>query len=378
MSEIDTEKDEELGTPVTNEEVEDLAADEVLSSQDIVPETYGIIAYGADFDVTSLVKRIQSGDIVVPEFQRGFVWPYRQAARFIESLLLGLPVPGIFLWRDPRTERLVVIDGLQRLKTLEAFYEGVIRGKEFTLPEHTSPYQKVHPRFQERTYRSLDEEDRRRLDNSIIHATIVNQERPPGDYSSLYYLFERINTEGTPLQAQEIRAAIYPGPFIELLRELNSDPEWRDIYGPESPRLKDQELILRFFALYYSLDTYARPMKEFLNTYLRNNQELENQSASELRALLDNTIAVIHSAIGKRAFRLAASLNAAIYDAVMVGTAKRLANDRPIGDEAAFRRSYEELLRNTEFLDAVTRATADAESVRKRIEFATAAFADVA
>jgi len=142
--------------------------------------------------------------------------------------------------------------------------------------------------------------------------------------------------------------------------------------------MKDEELILRFLALYYSLETYARPMKEFLNAHLRHNQDLENQSASELSALFDNTVAVVHKALGGRAFRLGASLNAAIYDAVMVGAARRLANDRAITDDTAFKRSYEGLLKNDEFLDAVTRATADAESVRRRIEIATAAFADVA
>lgn len=360
--------------PVVPEPVVDEAADETGTAEDIVPETYGIVAYGADFDVTSLVKRIQTGDIEVPRFERGFVWPHRQCARFIESLLLGLPVPGIFLWRQPKTEKLVVIDGLQRLRSLQTFYEGIIRGREFTLPEHTSKYQQVHPRFQGRSYKTLEEEDRRRLDNSIIHATIVQQEKPPEDASSIYYLFERINTEGVPLQAQEIRAAIYPGPFIDLLAELNNFSKWREIYGPASARMKDQELILRFFALYYSLDTYARPMKEFLNKYLRLNRELDKQSGDELRTLFENTISLVREATGERAFRLAASVNAAVYDAVMVGTAMRRSSGT-IEDSQAYLTAYNQLLETEEFLESVTRATADAESVKKRIDLATQAFA---
>jgi hypothetical protein len=80
---------------------------------DVLPIPYSIVAYGADFDVTSLVKRLEKGDIEIPNFQRGFVWNHRQASRFIESLLIGFPVPGIFLWRNPETERLVVVDGQQ-------------------------------------------------------------------------------------------------------------------------------------------------------------------------------------------------------------------------------------------------------------------------
>src|SRR6266567_1004020 len=177
---------------------------------EVLPQ-YTIISYGVDFDVSGLVQRLETFDIEIPSFQREFVWSFRQAARFIESLLLGFPVPGIFLWREPSTERLVVVDGQQRLRSLQSFYRGVIRGREFVLPTRTSRYQAVPHAFQGKEYRTLEDEDRRRLDNSIIHATVVVQERPPEDDSSIYYLFERINTEGTALTAQEIRAAIYRG-----------------------------------------------------------------------------------------------------------------------------------------------------------------------
>ena len=85
---------------------------------------YRITSYGVDFDVEGLVRRINGGDIFVPDFQRGFVWNFKQASQFIESLLLGLPVPGIFLTMEPATEKLMVIDGQQRLKTLQYFYSG--------------------------------------------------------------------------------------------------------------------------------------------------------------------------------------------------------------------------------------------------------------
>jgi hypothetical protein len=75
-----------------------------------IPFTYSITSYGTDFDVEGLVRRIERGDIYVPSFQRRFVWPLSQASRFIESLLLGLPVPGIFLSRD-NEGRLLVLDG---------------------------------------------------------------------------------------------------------------------------------------------------------------------------------------------------------------------------------------------------------------------------
>lgn len=367
---MNDQPDVDLRTDVA---IDDEAADD--TSLDVLP-TYTILSYGVDFDVTSLVKRMENEDIDFPNFQRGFIWESRRCARFIESLLLGFPVPGIFLWRNPRTERLSVVDGQQRLRTLKAYYAGVLRGREFSLPERTAPYQVVHPRFQKKTYRTLEEEDRRRLDNSIIHATIVNQESPPEDDTSIFYLFERINTEGTPLQPQEIRSAIYQGDFVNLLGRLNGVQAWREIFGPESRRLKDQELIVRFFALFHSADTYQRPMKEFLNRYFRDNRDLAEQSAEELTTLFGNSIETIHAGIGPRAFRPERVLNAAVYDAIMVGVAHRI-RQKPIEDLAALKRQYDTLLGSSEFVAAHTRATADRENVHKRLDLATTAFADV-
>ncbi|TAK60426.1 MAG: DUF262 domain-containing protein, partial [Dehalococcoidia bacterium] len=338
-------EDEQLDTPSDEPvEVEDVAERDPL---DVLPD-YTMVSYGADYDVGGLVKRVQEEEIIVPRFQRGFIWTHRQASRFIESLLMGLPVPGIFLWRDPQTERFTVVDGQQRLRTLQYFQEGEIRGKVFSLPEQTSPYQKVHPRFQKRTYRTLDPEDRRRLDNTIIHATIVNQEKPPSDDSSIFYLFERLNTEGTPLQPQEIRSAIFQGEFIELLATLNDLKRWRDVYGPPSPRMKDRELIARFFALYYDAATYARPMKEFLNQFFARNKSLKVHSSTELTELFEATITAVATHIGGRAFRPVKALNAAVFDAVMVGVAKRLQRE-PIREPTGLTAVYGDLMDSDEF-----------------------------
>jgi uncharacterized protein with ParB-like and HNH nuclease domain len=94
---------------------------------------YSITSYGADYTLDSLVKRIQDGSIYVPSFQRAYVWKIKDASRFIESLLLGLPVPGIFLSKE-QDKKLLVIDGLQRLRTLQYFYEGIFYPTKKSLP----------------------------------------------------------------------------------------------------------------------------------------------------------------------------------------------------------------------------------------------------
>ncbi len=124
----------------TGSDVPDIAQEEGVDDGSIAedaevgyPVRYVISSYGADYPVDSLVKRISKHDIYVPVFQRGFVWSHVQASRFVESLLLGLPVPGIFLFKESDTQKLVVVDGQQRLRTLQMYYEGIIRGREFAL-----------------------------------------------------------------------------------------------------------------------------------------------------------------------------------------------------------------------------------------------------
>lgn len=349
-----------------DEEVED-ASDEGNGRG--VPTPYEIAAYGADYPVDGLARRMRDGDIAIPAFQRGFVWTNQQVHRFIESLLLGLPVPGIFVYKDVGTRQLVVIDGQQRLRSVAAFYEGVLRGREFTL-------RGVHPAFEGRSYRNLEQADQRRLNDSIIPTTVVQQLEPAGDDSSVYHLFERLNTGGTRLTPQEIRAALYQGPFIDLLGELNEDPSWREIFGPPSGRLKDQELILRFFALNQGVDDYERPMKEFLNKYARRNRHLDSIIAGELASVFTTTTRVVREHLGRRPFRPESALNVAVFDAAMVGIARRLsAGSIESGED--LRQEYETLLGNSDFQRAYERATADEESVKTRIRLATEGFGGV-
>jgi hypothetical protein len=355
---------------VEKSEVVDIDPD---SADEELEFIYSITSYGADYPVDGLVKRIESGDIAVPAFQRQFIWPRPRIERFIESLLLGLPVPGIFLALEPESNRLLVIDGQQRLRTLAAFYKGVLRGQEFKLSKG------VQSQFVGRTYETLEAEERRRLDDSIIHATVIRQDEPSNDQSSVYFIFERLNTGGTLLQPQEIRAAIFQGPFNALLHELNEIDAWRSVFGAPSLRMKDQELILRFFAFFFAASQYKRPMKEFLNDFMGGHRKLEDLRPPELRERFDETVSAL-SAPGavepRRLFRPGTQINAAVFDAVMVGMARRLESG-PIRAPGAILAAYEGLLGLDDFKAAYSRATADEASVEARLRLATEAFSVV-
>lgn len=341
------------------------------SIEEIMPFQYSITSYGADYPVDGLVKRMKEGDIYVPSFQRRFVWPLKTASRFIESLLLGLPVPGIFLSRDEDTKKLVIIDGQQRLQTLLYFYDGVFHdtGREFSLYQCESQYEGVK-------YKSLTEEDRRRLNDSIIHATIIRQDEPSDDYSSIFHIFERLNTASTQLTNQEIRNALYHGEFNEFIIELNNTPHWRALWGKPSNRFRDRELILRFFALYFNGEQYKPTMKSFLNRFMGSNRHCQIQTEGQMSQIFINTTAKIHDYLGSDVFKPKGTLVAAICDAIMIGVAKRLEIGE-IEGKKAMKKNYKELLGDQSFIDASSTHTTDELNVRTRINLAIQAFRNV-
>jgi hypothetical protein len=339
------------------------------TEQETIPFRYAITSYGADYPVDSLITRLDRDVLFVPFFQRKFVWTLKQASRFIESLLLGLPVPGVFLARDEPSAKLFIIDGQQRLRSLQYFYDGVFLGKEFAL-------RGVQKRYEGKTYKSLEKEDLIRLNDSIIHATIVRQDEPSDDQSSVYHIFERLNTGGTLLRPQEIRACIFHGPFNDLLSDLNDTQAWRNVFGPPNKRLKDQELILRFLALKFSEQGYSRPMKEFLNKFMGANRYLKRIPPNKLKKAFSATIEVIDSVLSNQAFRPERALNAAVFDSVMVGLSSRLARGK-IKRLNSFKRAYEKLLSDSEYLASVRTSTSDETLLQRRIDKATSAFSGV-
>lgn len=342
---------------------------------EIIPFKYSITSYGADYPVDGLVKRLENGSIYIPSLQRRYVWKLEQASRFIESLLLGLPVPGIFLSKEQETHKLLVIDGQQRLRTLQHFYTGFFpdndKQKHFTL-------KKVQPQFEGLSYKTLTDEDRRRLDDSIIHATIVNQDEPSEDDSSIYHIFQRLNTGGTRLESQEIRSSIYHGEFNDLLKELNQNTAWRSIYGRNDKNLRDEELILRFLALYFKEDEYKKPMKEFLNNFMGKNRHLRYYSGEQIRNVFEMTIEKIYQCIEDKAFKPKKVLNASVFDAVMVGVARRLEKSN-INNCEQLKLKYNSLLENPDFREVTvdTARTSEEENIKNRIRIATNTFAEV-
>jgi hypothetical protein len=328
---------------------------------------FEITTYPADYPLEVLNQKLVNGEIEVPRFQRGFVWDLPRASLLIDSFMMGLPVPQIFLYTDD-DQKLLVIDGQQRLKTVAYFFEGLWKPKAdgsrdvFRLRginEHSPWFNK--------TYAELSDTLKRRFKLKVLRAVVVKQLNPAND-TSVYYIFERLNTGGEPLRGQEIRNSVYHGRLNDLLVEdLNVYPSWRSIVGRALPdyRMKDIELILRYMALYHLSHEYRTPMKDFLSAFMRRQRNPNSAFLSQETDRFKSTCDQVVRDLGPRAFSPRGPLNTSIFDAVFVTIARHPTEHPP---EIAAR--YKRLLDNKEF-DALTHFGTTSESaVRTRLRLA--------
>lgn len=331
-----------------------------------------------DFDVAGLVSRLQRESMLIPQFggtdgrittagfQRGFVWTKAQMDRFIESLLLGYPVPGIFLIRQT-DNRMLVLDGQQRLVTLRHFYDGLHNGKEFTLNN-------VGDEFAGLSYKTLDENLKFKLDDSFLQGTIVIADGSAEVDDAIYQIFERLNSGGTQLTPHEIRVALYAGPLIDHLETLNQDAAWRELYGKKSVRIRDQELIMRILALYLGAHDYTKPLKGFLNKFAAEHRSV-TAPVVQAGKLFVEASAYLARNVGPEALRRPGgnTPNVAQSEAILVG-AMRAINAGNMAKDLAHRVAVLKL--DPKFVSATTRFTADKDSTHSRLELATAALSE--
>lgn len=347
--------------------------------------------FGADFDVAGLVRRLNDEDILIPRFdpdesedlsiegfQRQRVWTPPRAERFIESLLLGWPVPSIFLVVEP-DGRYLVLDGQQRLTTLQSFYSGSYPdGKPFVLND-------VADHLRSATYETLSKESRRRLNNTFIQAVVIEPAGEDGR-DSVYRLFGRLNSGGVSLTTQEIRVALYRGPMVDFVRELNHDENWRKLFGAAHKKLKDHEFILRSLAMakvlsemnehwdndQFRLSAYKPPMAQFLNNYLEKQSNFNELDDVATAAAFSASCELLVSALGADGLKFAGRLNAAHIDALL-GTLifANLSGWRLTTEQLTS--AIDSLRQNQQYIEFVSKSTSHRDSVYGRLQLASRA-----
>lgn len=325
---------------------------------------YDIASYPADYTLGVIETMWHDGEIVVPTFQRKFVWTIRQSSLLIESLLMGLPVPQAFFYVDPAGKNMV-IDGLQRIKSIVAFFSGEFGEKGIhakVVPFKLTGLSSKSP-YAGRTYGELDDVDKRRLKYSVLRVINVRQLGPRDDDTSAYHIFERLNTGGTPLTVQEIRHCVYHGSFVDSLIKLNESAAWRSIIGKEEfdKHQKDVELVLRVFAIFSRADVYEKPMKEFLNKTMAANVKADSEDAKKFNSIFSDLVGQFVDAVGPKPFHIKGRLNASALDSVL-GVLLRLGC---VPENISQR--YANLLEDRDFTGTLSVSTSDSAIVKQRI-----------
>ncbi len=359
---------------ITESPVEQLESE--TEDSDSTSAAYEIITIPADYTVEGLLTKWKKQQLLIPGFQRKFVWTQKQASRLIESFLIGLPVPSLFLYTDPDTGAQQVIDGQQRLTSLVQFFDGEFRNSSMNKSKlfrltglgEGSIYENCTIKDLEDRHQSMFA----RLNDSVMRAFVIKQLNP-ADSTSIYHIFERLNTGGTTLFGQEIRNCVYHGPLNDFICTLNERPGWRRIIGKDSPdgRMRDVEMILRFVSLYFFQADYRKPMKDFLSSSMRKKRNISPSDMDVLGRVFDQTCEVLLRELGTRPFHRKSGMNPAVFDAVFTTIALQLDNlPRNIQSR------YAALIEDPAFSSNASFRTTDPDAVKKRFELAKSALID--
>ena len=359
-------------------------------------QPYEILSYPADFTLEVLVEKWNQTEIKAPRLQRKYLWTIERASKLIESFLLGLPVPPIFVYKD-EDEKLLIVDGHQRLRSIVYFFSGWFGEPDdqdrepfkLTGLHERSPFIGADRDHLEKT----DQKSFNRLKNSVLRAFIMKQLHPKDD-TSILEIFGRLNTGGVTLQGQEIRNCIYEGEFNERLKEMNKNLDWRKIVGTTSQdkRMRDIELILRFLALFNNLERYGKPMKLFLDKFMAANrrppadqpeasdairraiaakQKEFADKMSKFDALFIKTAHAVVTYLGSKPFHRERGLNAAVFDSVFTAFARNL--DKVESNPSAaqikeMKRKFDDLLAEDDYDLLISSATTDKDVVPSRLQ----------
>jgi hypothetical protein len=364
---------------IENLNIENVDSEDQETSND---DLFNITSWGADMSFRELISMYDDDELLKPELQRKYVWEKPEASRFIESILLGLPIPSIFLANTPDNNKLI-IDGYQRIMTIYDYVKKGIFSKDGKAFKLTNT-DKINHRWKGKSYNELSEFDQKKIRQTTIHAIIFEQKQPKDNDSSLFQIFERINTSGKILKPQEIRNCVYQGNLNTLLFELNQDIYWRKLYGNdiEDSRMLDLEFILRSFALANHelriLEKGQISLKMYLNQYMGEKKHNSISFIDSKRIDFQKVIKFIFDNLGIVAFRNLATdntyqtrFNPTIFDSISIATSyamEKLGDNIPIED---IKNRHKILLLNDKFKEYSTIRTTNIDHINGRIQLAS-------
>ena len=293
---------------------------------------YDLITYPSDFTVNTIFEKLNNGTISIPPFQRNYVWDKKQASKLIESLIIGLPVPQMFFFEEE--DKSLIIDGQQRLLSLFYFMHGRIpkQGKRASLRKTIIEKGNLNEELlEDNNYfedfklklinnyelNGLDYETlgkyKEKFKSRPIRIMHIKQLAPNEEdkESSMFEIFDRLNTGGSNLSDQEIRMIIYYSDFYKMIDELNIDIKWRKLLDKEELdlRFKDFEILLRCIAIANDFPNYKSAMKTFLNSYSHKAKFFKKDEIKKLKnefEIFINSFEMIDNETDKKYFQIGA------------------------------------------------------------------------
>ncbi|HEY0756927.1 MAG TPA: DUF262 domain-containing protein [Ktedonobacteraceae bacterium] len=350
--------------------------EEEVSSAPFVKEERTVLTRATDPEIESLYGKFKRGKLILdPDFQRRFVWDRQKASSLIESALLNVPLPIIYLAEEGDGKE-SVIDGQQRLTSFFAFVDGVLPGGEiFRLTK-----MKKFRELENKTYKELGEDLQDKIRYSQIRViTILNNSDPKLKFE----IFERLNRGAVSLNPMELRNCVYQGNYMQFLKFLAQDSDFsqRTGFKVTDPRMRDVELVLRFAAFYHTSHlNYKGPMKEFLNSDMEKYKNITKEEADRLRAAFKNALQIMKSLFGDSTFRRFHSgtrskpdgswktniVNAALYDALMGVFYDKDKNQVYAALDALREGIIDLMVSDEEFIDTILSGTSDEARVKRR------------
>jgi hypothetical protein len=358
----------------------------LTSLQDIAKERT-VKTQSIEYDLETLVKKITKGTIKLdPEYQRRHRWNTETSSRLIESLILNIPIPIIYLSQDVDVDtdtedsRYSVIDGQQRLTAVHKFFsnEFPLEGLKTLNALNGSYYKDLPPflirRLEERTIKCL------RIDSTIDTQVKID-------------IFERLNSGSVKLEAQELRNAVYSGDFNKLCKKLSKDENFRvllQISGDNEKKVKkmeDVEIVLRFFSMtnknYLNYKkTKEKGFVDFLSDVMEKNNNLNSKELKKLEEEFKNTMKIIRRDFGDAGFakyknengtlRLQSKYNVAVFDALAT-SCHDLIYKKGITDFSNNKDSFIDLFKDEDFYESISGSYLDTAKIKLRIEKATTA-----
>lgn len=370
--------------------------EENYTNDDIQVDEYDLTSTPNDFNIITISNFIDSGAIIIPAFQRNYVWDIKRASKLIESIILGLPVPQVFLYEEDRN-KFLIIDGQQRLMTIYYFIKqrfpkkekrtelrkiliekGEIPDEILFNDEYFMPFklrlpevgEKVKNKFNNLTYKTLAD-FRIQFELRPLRNIIVRQNSPKNDTSSVYEIFNRLNSGGMNLRPQEIRSSLFHSEFMNYIHTLNLTPQWRKILGTDVPDLhmKDVELLFRCIAFMRIGDEYSPSLAKFLNDFAKQTRRLSLEDLESLKIEISKVFNVLENIdvanfINEKTNRV----NTLLLESIFYYIGNKAKNSVLIDDHSITSDKINKLKNDSTYIEVTSEATTNTENVKKRFQ----------